>query len=144
MKANGPHKTLLSVILLSGLTLVLAGCAGAPGVVPGPPRADAPNLVAIHDLKSPSLNKNCLGCHWDIMVRPTLNPLFKEAHGAMIPFTPGYDPKVGVTNETCAACHGSVDLVQHSGEQIRKNASVASCALCHSKNGPSSKKFYAN
>ncbi len=144
MKANGPHRILLGLVILGGITLALAGCAGAPGVAPGPPRADAPDLVALHDAKSPVFDKNCLGCHSDIMTRDTLNPRFKEAHAAMVPFAPGYDPKVGVTNETCASCHGKVDLVQHSGAQIRKNADVGSCAVCHSKAGPASKKFYAN
>ena len=143
MKAKRPHKSLLA-LLGSGIILFLAGCAMAPAGAPGPPRADALDLVALHNSKSPSYSKNCLGCHGDIMTRTTLNPRFKEAHAAMIPFTPGYDAKVGVTNATCVACHGNVDLVQHSGEQIRKNASMAACAVCHSKSGPASKKFYAN
>lgn len=145
MKPNRWHTPLVTPgILLSGLILVSGGCAGTPGVAPGPPRADAPDLVALHDAKSPAYDKNCLGCHGDIMMRTTLNPKFKEAHAAMIPFAPGYDARAGVTNETCVACHAKVDLVQHSGAQIRKNADVGSCAVCHSKAGPASKKFYAN
>ncbi|OGC00608.1 MAG: hypothetical protein A3G35_10210 [candidate division NC10 bacterium RIFCSPLOWO2_12_FULL_66_18] len=144
MKAHGSRRRLFGPTLLGGLALVLAGCVVAPGVAPGPPRADAPDLVALHDAKSPSFNKNCLSCHGDIMTRTTLNPKFKEAHAAMVPFAPAYDEKAGVTNETCTSCHGRVDLVQHSGEQLRKNADVASCGACHSKSGPSSKKFYAN
>jgi hypothetical protein len=144
MKTKGSFKRLFGLTLASGLALGLVGCAVTPGVAPGPPQADAPDLVALHDAKSPTYNKNCLSCHGDIMTRTTLNPKFKEAHAAMVPFTPGYDAKVGVTNETCTSCHGKVDLVQHSGEQIRKNADVASCGACHTKSGPSSKKFYAN
>jgi nitrate reductase cytochrome c-type subunit len=144
MKAIRPHGTFIGSTLLGGLVLALAGCALAPSVAPGPPRGDSPNLVALHDAKSPSFNRNCLSCHGKMMDRATLNPKIKEAHAAMIPFAAGYDVKVGVTNETCASCHGKVDLVQHSGEQIRKNADVASCAACHGKSGPASKKFYAN
>jgi hypothetical protein len=144
MKAHGSYWRLIGLTVLGGLALVLAGCVVAPGVAPGPPRADVPDLAALHDAKSPSFNKNCLSCHGDIMTRTTLNPKFKEAHAAMVPFAPGYDAKVGVTNETCTSCHGKVDLLQHSGEQIRKNADVASCGACHGKSGPSSKKFYAN
>ncbi len=144
MKTNGSLERLLGLTLVGGLALVLAGCAVAPGVAPGPPRAGAPNLVALHDTKSPAYDKNCLSCHGDIMTRTTLNPKFKEAHAAMVPFAPGYDAKVGVTNEICTSCHRRVDLVQHSGEQIRKNADVASCTACHGKSGASSKKFYAN
>jgi nitrate reductase cytochrome c-type subunit len=144
MSTEGAYRRLFQLTLLGGLALVLAGCVVAPGVAPGPPRADAPDLVALHAAKSPAYDKNCLSCHGDIMKRTTRDPRFKEAHAAMVPFAPGYDAKVGVTNETCVSCHGSVDLVQHSGEQIRKNADVASCAACHSKSGPSTKKFYAN
>lgn len=144
MKANWSYRRLFGLTAVGGLAVVLAGCVVAPGVAPGPPRADAPDLVALHNAKSPSYDKNCLSCHGDIMTRTTLNPKIKEAHAAMVPFAPGYDEKVGVTNETCTSCHSRVDLLQHSGEQIRKNADVASCGACHSKSGPSSKKFYAN
>ena len=144
MKANGPHRILLELVILGGLTIVLAGCAAAPGGPPEAPRADAPDLVALHDAKSPAFDKNCLGCHSNIMTRATLNPRFKEAHAAMVPFAPGYDAKVGVTNETCTSCHGKVDLVHQSGGQIRKNVDMASCGVCHGKSGPASKKFYAN
>ncbi len=144
MRRDESRKLLFGLILLGAVGLVVVGCALAPGVAPGPPRADAPDLVALHDAKSPAFNKNCLGCHSEIMTRTTLNPKFKEAHAAMIPFAPAYDAKVGVTNEVCISCHGRVDLVQHSGEQLRKNGDVASCPACHSKSGPATKKFYAN
>lgn len=144
MRRDGSHGVLFRLILLGGVSLAMVGCALAPSAAPGPPRADAPDLVVLHSAKSPSYDKNCLGCHDNIMTRTTLNPKFKEAHAAMVPFTPGYDAKVGVTNDVCISCHGNVDLLQHSGEQIRKNADVASCGACHSKSGPSSKKFYAN
>ncbi len=144
MKSRGPFGRLFGLTPAGGLALILAGCVVAPGAAPGPPRADAPDLVALHDAKSPSFDKNCLGCHGNIMQRTTLNPKIKEAHAAMLPFAPAYDAKVGVTNDVCISCHGKVDLLQHSGEQIRKNVDVASCAACHGKSGLSSKKFYAN
>ena len=144
MRRDGSRGLFFSLILLGGVGLIVIGCALAPGVAPGPPRADAPDLVALHDATSLAFNKDCLGCHSGIMTRTTLNPKFKEAHAAMIPFAPAYDPKTGVTNEVCISCHGRMDLVQHSGEQLRKNADVASCAVCHSKSGQSSKTFYAN
>jgi hypothetical protein len=144
MIRDGSRGLFFSLMLLGGVGLIVIGCALAPGVAPGPPRADAPDLVALHDAKSPAFNKNCLSCHTGIMTRTTLNPKFKEAHAAMIPFAPAYDAKTGVTNEVCISCHGRVDLVQHSGEQLRKNGDVASCPACHSKSGPATKKFYAN
>jgi cytochrome c553 len=36
-----------------------------------------------------------------------------------------------------------VDVVQHSGMQIRKNTDPSSCAACHGKNGTANRKFYA-
>ncbi len=144
MKANRFYRTLIGLALIGGLALSFTGYAGVPGVSPSSPRANAPDLIALHDTGSPSFNKNCLSCHRDIMKRTTLNRKFKGAHAAMVPFAPGYNAKVGVTNKVCASCHARVDLLQHSGEQIRKNANVSSCAACHGKSGPSSKKFYAN
>ncbi len=142
MKANGSKRKSRGLIALGGFALVLAGPVAASAAAAGPPRADAPDLVAVHDATSPAYNKNCLACHGDIMTRPTLNPKFKEAHAAMVPFAPGYDPKAGVTSVTCAFCHRKVDLAQHSAALVRKNVNVSSCAMCHSRSGPAAKKFY--
>lgn len=144
MKLANVSRVILAMTLLGALAVAFTVYAAAPRGSSGPPRAGAPDLVALHDASSPSYNKKCLTCHTDIMKRTTLNKKFKEAHAAMIPFAPGYNAKVGVTNDLCVSCHARVDLVQHSGEQIRKNANVSVCTACHSKSGPSSKKFYAN
>ncbi len=144
MKAAGFCSSLIGSTLIGGLVVALSAyAAGVPGVLPGPPRADAPDLIALHDASSPSFNKNCLSCHRDIMKKTTLNRKFKEAHAAMVPFAPGYDAKVGVSSEVCISCHGKVDLVQHSGAMIRRNVDVSMCAMCHGKSGPARKKFYA-
>ncbi len=133
-----------SVVLVIGVALAVAACAAAPpGRETGPPRAEALNLVAIHAAGSPGFNGACLDCHADIMKRTTLRPGVKEAHAAMIPFLPDYDEKVGVTNANCRSCHSTVDVVQHSGVQIRKNSDPGSCAACHGKTGVANKKFYA-
>ena len=136
---------LIGLLLVVGVVGAVVACAGIPpGREGGPPRVESPDLIAIHTAGSPQFNQACLSCHTDIMKRPTLNPKFKEAHAAMIPFAPDYDSKVGVTNQTCVSCHTKVDVIQHSGMQIRKNSDVSSCEGCHGKTGPSSKKFYAN
>jgi len=144
MKPCRFSRTVIGLALIGGLAVVFTGYVKAASVLPGPLRANAPDLIALHDARSSSFNKNCLNCHGDIMRKTTLNKKFKEAHAAMIPFVPGYDAKVGVTNKVCASCHGRMDLVEYSGEQIRRNASVSVCVACHNKSGPSSKKFYAN
>jgi hypothetical protein len=133
------------LLLVVGIALAAAGCAAAPqGRGIGPPRADAVGLVAIHSAGTPHFDKACLNCHGDIMKRTTLNPKFKEAHAAMIPFMPDYDSKVGVTSENCLSCHYKVDVIQHSAMYIRKNSEVTACEGCHSTTGMSKKKFYAN
>lgn len=146
MKVNKRCRRLGGLAVLGMLALALAGHAAgaAPGVPAGPPRAGAPDLAASHDASSPSYQKNCLGCHGDIMKKTTLNGKIKEAHAAMVPFAPGFSAKAGVTNEVCASCHAKVDLLEHSAALIRRNVSVTACAACHGKSGPSSKKFYAN
>lgn len=144
MKRGRFARAVIGLALICGLAVVSAGYAEAASASSRPPRANAPDLTTLHDASSPSFNKNCLSCHRDIMKKTTLNKKFKEAHAAMVPFVPGYNAKVGVTSKDCLSCHGKVDLLQHSGEQIRKNASVSVCVACHNKSGPSSKKFYAN
>lgn len=136
---------LTGLIPVVGVALIMAGCAPVPpGREGGPPRTDSVDLAAIHTAGSPQFDAACLSCHVDIMKRTTLNPKFKEAHAAMVPFAPDYDQKEGVTNATCVSCHAKVDVIQHSGMYIRKNSDVASCEGCHGKAGLSSKKFYAN
>ncbi len=146
MKANELCRKLGGLALLGALALALASHAvgAGPGVSAGPARADAPDLAAIHDGNSPSYQKNCLGCHADIMKKTTLNRKIKDAHAAMVPFAPGYSAKAGATNQVCASCHAKVDLLEHSAALIRRNVGVTTCVACHGKSGPSSKKFYAN
>ena len=135
----------LSLVLVVGVALAVAGCAAAPpGRDAGPPRAEALDLAAIHTDGSPQYSKACLTCHDDIMKRATLNQKFKEAHAVMIPFMPDYDSKAGVTNENCLSCHTKMDVIQHTGMYIRKNSDVSLCESCHNRSGASSKKFYVN
>lgn len=141
------RRRLAVTIRLVGVAAVVfaTGCTLAPTARDaGPLRADAPDLAAIHDASSPGFRRACLGCHADIMKRATRDPRFKEAHAAMIPFLPDYDAKLGVTDANCVSCHARVDVIQHSGVQIRRNADVTGCEGCHGKTGPASKKFYAN
>ena len=135
---------LLRVMVIAAVVLFVAGCAAAPpGREAGPPRLDSVDLAAVHTAGSPQFRGECLACHGDVMKRPTLKPGIKEAHAAMIPFLPDYDEKVGVTNSNCQSCHTKVDVLQHSGVQIRKNSDPSSCAACHGRSGVATKKFYA-
>lgn len=128
---------------LVALAVAAAACSGPAGPEAGPPRADAIDLAAVHNPDSPQFRGTCLGCHADLMTRPTLKPAVKNAHAAMVPQMPDYDAKTGVTNDNCRSCHARVDVVQHSGMQIRKNTDPSACAACHGKNGPANRRFYA-
>lgn len=132
------------LLLITAAVFFAAGCAAAPpGREAGPPRPDSVDLAALHTAGSPQFRGECLACHGDIVKRATLKPEIKNEHAAMIPFLPDYDAKVGVTNSNCQSCHTKVDIVQHSGVQIRKNSDPSSCAACHGKSGVAAKKFYA-
>jgi hypothetical protein len=99
------------------------------------------NLVALHKATSPRYDRDCLKCHADVLTRKTLDPQFAEVHTAMLPYTPGYDPVVGVRNTNCIWCHATVDLSPNrSAGAIRRQVDPEKCRMCH---GPgSSKPFY--
>ena len=145
-RAGEPAITIGTLTLLILFTVLVAACSGpASPASPeaGPPRADAIDLAAVHNPDSPQFRGTCLGCHADLMTRATLKPEVKNAHAVMVPLMPDYDAKAGVTNDNCRTCHARVDVIQHSGMQIRKNSDPSSCAACHGKSGPANRKFYA-
>ena len=103
------------------------------------------NIIAIHDISSKQYNKNCLECHADIPNAKSLDPsIAPAAHVAMFDFAPG---KPG-DDKQCIWCHQTVDLVQGSAGNLRKQVDATLCAMCHGsidRNGPSGKtvkKFY--
>jgi hypothetical protein len=103
------------------------------------------NIIAIHDNSSDEYNKKCSECHADIPKAQSLNPsIALAAHVAMFDFAPG---KPG-DDKQCVWCHQTVDLVQGSAGNLRKQVDATLCAMCHGpidRNGPSGKtvkKFY--
>jgi hypothetical protein len=102
------------------------------------------NLIAIHDSSSDKYNKKCSECHADIPNAQSLEPsIAPAAHVAMFDFAPG---KPG-DDKQCIWCHRTVDLVQGSAGNIRKQVDATLCAMCHGpfdRNGPSGmvKQFY--
>jgi hypothetical protein len=102
------------------------------------------NIIAIHDSNSGQYDKKCNECHADIRNAQSLDPSIPAAHVAMFDFAPG---KPG-DDKQCAWCHRTVDLVQGSAGDIRKQVDATLCAMCHGpidRNGPSGKmvkKFY--
>jgi hypothetical protein len=103
------------------------------------------NIIAIHDNSSDEYNKKCSECHADIPKAQSLNPsIALAAHVAMFDFAPG---KPG-DDKQCVWCHQTVDLVEGSAGNLRKQVDATLCAMCHGpidRNGPSGKtvkKFY--
>jgi hypothetical protein len=105
------------------------------------------NIIAIHDSSSSQYNKKCNECHADIRNAQSLEPsIAPAAHVAMFDFAPG---KPG-DDKQCIWCHRTVDLVQGSAGNIRKQVDATLCAMCHGgpidRDGPGPsgtvKKFY--
>jgi len=94
------------------------------------------NIIAIHDSSSRQYNKECVSCHADILRAQSLEPSIPNAHVAMIPFAPGEEDE-----DTCVVCHRTVDLVQGSAGNIRKQVKATYCTMCHGPAGPG-KPFY--
>ena len=95
------------------------------------------NIIAIHDSSSRQYNKKCNECHADIRNAQSLDPSIPNVHVAMFDFAPG---KPG-DDKQCIWCHRTVDLVQGSAGNIRKQVDATLCAMCHGPSGPA-KQFY--
>jgi mono/diheme cytochrome c family protein len=95
------------------------------------------NIIAIHDSSSEEYKKKCSECHADIPKAQSLDPSIPAAHVAMFDFAPG---KPG-DDKQCIWCHRTVDLVQGSAGNIRKQVKATLCTMCHGPTGPG-KQFY--
>ena len=87
------------------------------------------NVVAVHDRSSQQYDDNCLDCHAGVTTATSLAPGIEAAHPVMLSSTPGED-----TEEKCVFCHRSVDLMQFSAGNLRRQVDVNLCSVCH---GPS-------
>ncbi len=135
-------------ILAGVLVAALAGCGGGGGGGKGgvsqPPEVlpSRGNLRAVHNSSSSQYDRDCQKCHEQILKRTTLDSRFPEAHQAMIPFISGQPIAAGVSNDTCIACHASVDFDNRSAASIRKQVDVEICAGCHGARGVEAQPFY--
>jgi cytochrome c553 len=94
------------------------------------------NIISIHDSSARQYSDKCISCHEDILSEQSLDPSIPNTHVAMIPFAPGEKDE-----ETCVVCHRTVDLVQGSAGNIRKQVDATFCTMCHGPAGPAT-KFY--
>ncbi|MBK9091094.1 MAG: hypothetical protein IPL90_19485 [Holophagales bacterium] len=119
-------------VALALLPLLAVASAPFPGA-----DAQAVNATAIHDPESSSYRSDCLTCHAAILKETSQDPRVQTFHNAMLPFTPGYNPRKGAQNTNCVFCHrAAVDFTQESGAELRRTVSVEACVSCHSRSGP--------
>jgi len=95
------------------------------------------NLISLHDKNSPQYDKNCTNCHVAILVEESLDPSILTAHTSMLFETPGEKD-----NEKCGWCHRTVDLVQGSAGNLRKQVKADLCAVCHGDDFGEAKRYY--
>jgi len=94
------------------------------------------NLVAVHDPAAPGYDGNCLGCHGAVLRQTSKDPRVPHIHQEMIVYTPGFNPRRGVTNAVCVQCHRSTDVRDGSAAGLRVQVDRKTCALCHGPSGP--------
>lgn len=134
-------KTFASALALLLPALALASGRGTEEAAPAGLAATQSNNVAIHDPGSPSYDSKCLSCHADVLTETSLDPRVPSIHQAMVPYTPGFNPRKGITNETCIKCHQAVDVRDGSAAGLRVQVTRETCAVCHRSVGPG-KRLY--
>lgn len=90
------------------------------------------NLIAMHDASSSEYNSDCIKCHGNMMGESSLRSDIRGIHPRMM----RYVREDSITNETCRHCHQSVDFMEVSAGNIRKQVAIEKCAECHSPHGP--------
>lgn len=119
-----------------GLAAALAVAQESKGPVATQQQANASNLVAVHDPASPDFGRNCLDCHREVLSERSQDPRIAAIHIKMLPYTPGFNPRRGVTSAVCVQCHRSADLREGSAAGLRVQVDRKLCALCHGPSGP--------
>ena len=87
------------------------------------------NYVAVHDPAAPDYEDNCVNCHIGVDRPASLDPTsFPGFHSVKLasPVIPG-----STLNEKCLVCHPTVDLLEGSAAQARRNVDVTICSACH-------------
>jgi cytochrome c553 len=97
----------------------------------------AVNATALHDPRSKSYDSRCLTCHDSVLKQVSSDPRVAAFHSAMLPYTPGFNPRKGAQDKNCIYCHNvAIDFQQKSGASIRRTVSTAACVNCHGRSGP--------
>jgi len=99
------------------------------------------NLIAMHDASSTRYNPDCIKCHGNMMGETTLSTDIQGIHPRMVRYVVAETGETDITNNTCKHCHRSVNLLDSSAGNIRKQVATDICVSCHAVNGPG-KPFY--
>ena len=141
-------RSVVALVAVAAVSLVALGASprlrdgwrhrrlGRDRIVKIDEKADAANILAIHDRSSSDYDGNCLECHAGVLEEGSQDPRILSFHQAMIPYMPGYNPAHGPSNETCTQCHDQVDLLLDSSGGLRVRVNPELCALCHGPAGP--------
>jgi len=101
------------------------------------------NLIAMHDASSDAYNSDCMLCHGDMQCGTTLNASVPEIHVRMMKYILQATNATTITDTTCTYCHKTVDLINYSAGNIRRQVAAEVCDKCHGPNGPG-KPLYMN
>lgn len=93
------------------------------------------NLNAIHDASSPKYNSDCLKCHGNMLWEQSLDAKVEAIHPKMIKYVLPETGENEITSTTCRYCHRSVDFLESSAGNIRKQVASNICADCHAPGG---------
>lgn len=157
MKTNIQSKVMAIVMVIFMLALVTAGCAeireqpSQSACVPHAHNWDANcaichknwNLIAMHDASSDEYNSDCMLCHGDMQCGITLNAAVPEIHVRMTKYILQATNTTKITDTTCIYCHKTVDFINYSAGNIRRQVATEVCDQCHGPEGPG-KPLYMN
>lgn len=89
------------------------------------------NLLALHDAGSAQYNADCIKCHGNMMWEESLSDLAPAAHPVMMPYALAETGEDTLDNSTCLYCHPTVDFLEKSAGNLRKQVAAGVCVQCH-------------
>lgn len=114
--------SIAGLIIIVFMSLACGGGGGSGGDSEGQSIEETnANDVAVHLNASRYASSECIKCHGNMQDQTTLDSSVEGIH-----------PKhTRVTTLTCTDCHQSVDLLQKSGANLRRQVDVQKCVDCH-------------
>ncbi len=94
------------------------------------------NIVQLHDSGSPEYNSDCILCHGDMSDEKSLSASVPGIHPWMCPYVYQAAGQTEMNNDVCIYCHKSVDFLETSAGNLRKQVAASECRTCHTVAGP--------